>query len=184
MSPPQPITELYATFAGSIDQQVIQRIFQQFTIVVNGGVKRVHLLIQSTGGFVWEGVAVYNYLRNLPLEIVTYNAVAVQSIAVLMYLAGTVRRASADASFLIHKTTFSIAAPQTAEMLRHRASAAERDDLNTDAILRSQISLPESQWALRDKADLIFGAEEAKKFGLVHEIADFAPPPGSQIFNI
>jgi ATP-dependent Clp protease protease subunit len=43
-------------------------------------------LVQSTGGFVGDGIAIYNYLRNVPIEIIAYNGGMVSSIAVLVFI--------------------------------------------------------------------------------------------------
>jgi hypothetical protein len=37
---------------------------------------------------------------------------------------------------------------------------------------------------LRDRFDLTINADEAKQYGLCHEIGHFAAPPGVQMFNI
>jgi ATP-dependent Clp protease, protease subunit len=176
--------EIYLTFAGTVEQQATSRFFNSLNIATRQGVGKVHLLIQSTGGIVEDGIAIYNYLTNLPLELITYNEGAVQSIGLLLYLAGKLRKCARDASFLIHKTTFTFQVPVTAEMMRARAEAAEDCDKKTDAILRNHIRMPDDRWALRDRFDLTINAEEAKQFGLVHEITHFAPPQGSQVFNL
>jgi ATP-dependent Clp protease protease subunit len=176
--------DIYLTFAGSIDNQAVSRFFNSLNIAVTNGVESVHLLVQSMGGFVDDGIGLYNYLTNLPLKLITYNEGAVQSIALLPYLAGKVRNCAPDASFLIHKTTFSFHGGATAEMMRGRADAAEDSDKKTDAILRRHIRMPDDRWALRDRFDLTINAEDAKEFGLVHEIVHFAPQKGSQVFNI
>ena len=183
MSPQVP-NEAYYTFAGEIDQRAVNRIFGSLNIAVNNGVEKVHLLVQSFGGIVDDGIAVYNYLTHLPLTVVTYNEGAVQSIAVLMYLAGEVRVCAENASFLIHKTTFTFQGATTAEMMRGRADNAENCDQKTDAMLRGHITMPEEKWALRDKLDLTLSANEAKEYGLVHSIGHFAVPKGCQVFNI
>ena len=183
MDPALP-REIYATFAGVIDAHSAQRVFQAFPVAVNGSVKKVHFLIQSSGGSVAEGIAIHNYLKSLPLELITYNCGAVSSIAVLMYLSGKLRRATANSTFMIHKTTFTFQGAATAMMMRLRADCAELDDRNTDAILKDHIKMPEEKWRSRDLADLTIGADEALKFALVHEIADFAPPAGCQLYNI
>ncbi len=181
---PQPTNQVYLTFAGQIDQQAVSRIFATLNLAVNSGMGTVHLLIQSTGGFVDDGIAVYNYLTHLPLKVVTYNEGTVQSIAVLMYLAGKRRVCAGNASFLMHKTTFAFQGVATAEMMRGRAEAAEICDKKTDAIFRGHLTMPAEKWALRDKLDLMLNADEAKQYGLSHEIGNFAVPLGGQVFNI
>ena|SRR5713101_1421891 len=176
--------EVYGTFAGPIDQQAVQRFFYNFGLAVTNGVGRVHLLIQSNGGFVDDGISIYNYLANLPIEVISYNEGTVQSIAVLPYLAGKIRRCADNATFLLHKTTFNVPVDATAELLRGRAQAAESSDKRTDNILHASIQLSEEKWALRDKFGLTLSADEAAQAGLVHEIRHFTPPQGCQLFNI
>jgi ATP-dependent Clp protease protease subunit len=181
---PQPPKELYLTFAGGIDQLAVSRIFNGLNGAVNQGVEQVHLLIQSAGGNVEDGLAVHNYLTNLPLELTTYNEGAVQSIAVLMYLSGKIRKCAGNACFLMHKTTFTFMTPVDTDTMRGRANITENCDKVTDAILRKHITMPDDRWALRDKSAIVLSAEEAKKFGLVHEIEHFTPPHGFQVFNL
>lgn len=176
--------QVYVTFAGVVDQEATKRIFFMFQQLVARNVKRVHLLIQSSGGTVEDGIAAFNYLRNLPLDIVTYNVGAVQSISVLLYLVGKVRKCSRHASFLIHKTTHAFQSPTTGQGMLDRAAVIERCDRNTDEILRNYIAMPDDRWAIRERTDLVIWADEAREFGLVNEIDDFKPPAGSQLFNI
>jgi ATP-dependent Clp protease protease subunit len=145
---------------------------------------KANLLIQSAGGAVGDGIAIYNYLRYLPIEIVTYNAGAVESIAVLPYLAGRIRRASRHAVFMLHKTVWPNPAPLGAMELSIRAEASRLHDANVEAILRSEISLPDEKWTTHNTSDLVIGAPDAVDYRLVHEIADFRPPHGAPLINI
>jgi len=117
----QPIAkEVYVTLAGTIDTQLVQRAFTAISVAVNNQVGKVHLLIQSTGGQVDDGISLYNYLRNLPFELITYNCGSVASVAVVVFLAGYVRRASATAQFAIHKTSVAVPHGATATQLWKR----------------------------------------------------------------
>lgn len=91
-SAPTP-DDVYASVAGAVDAQMVQRIFNGFSIALNEGVKTVHLLVHSGGGLIGDGIGIYNYLRKLPLNIVTYNGGTVASIAVILFLAAKTRRA-------------------------------------------------------------------------------------------
>jgi len=176
--------EVYATFAGLFDQQSTYRFFHNFALAIDGGVKKVHLLLQSSGGLVGDGIALYNYLRNLPIEILTYNAGLVSSMAVIVFLAGKKRFCSKHATFMIHKTTIPFQAPANADLMRLRTVDAELNDKNTEAILRAHINLPDEKWALMQRDTATISAQEAVQFAFVHEIADFVPPPGCKLFNI
>jgi ATP-dependent Clp protease protease subunit len=176
--------EIYATFVGPINDDALRRFFAAFPTAVNGGVKKVHLLLQSGGGNVGDGVSLYNYLSSLPLEIVTYNTGFVGSIAVTAFLAGKERKATGNSTFLLHKTTFTFQGGSTAELMRVRAEAASLDDKNIEAIFAKHFTVPKERWAIRDHYDLILSADEAKSCGLVHSIGDFSPPKGCQLYNI
>ncbi len=190
---PPPITtpttptippEIYATIAGSVDADMVRRVFQAGAIAVNARVQKLHLLIQSTGGFVGDGVALYNYLRNLPIEITTYNAGSVMSIAVLIYLAGKIRNISKAATFMVHKSVFTFSAPATAGLLQVTAEGLLTDDARSEAILREHMNLPLEKWRTHERGPLTLTAEESVQFGLAHAIADWAPPSGGPISPI
>ena len=70
---------VYATFVGPIDQMSLSRIFQNFGGAVTGKVETVHLLFQSTGGMIGDGISLYNFFIGLPLSLHIYNTGSVQS---------------------------------------------------------------------------------------------------------
>lgn len=179
-----PQEDFYATFAGPIDNQAAHRFFAHVSAVINGGAKKAHLLIQSAGGYVGDGIAIHTYLKNLPIEIITYNAGNVSSIAVIVFLAGSVRKASSNATFMIHKSSYTPSAPVTAEAIRISADALEMNDRNTEKILRSYLTMPEDKWRLHERGDLHLDSNFSKECGLIHEISDFKLPQGTRIFNI
>ncbi len=176
--------EIYATLAGNVDVQMVQRVFQACATAINGGVKTIHLLIQSTGGFVGDGVALYNYLRNLPLNLIAYNVGSVQSIAVIVFLAAKQRKASETANFMIHRPYSTAQVGATAPQLELLTDGIRADDERMDKILRSAVKLPEEKWQLHQYGNLTISAKDALGYGLIHEIADFKPPEGTQIANI
>lgn len=176
--------DIYLTLAGTVDSQMAQRVFNSLALATQHGVKRVHLLIHSSGGFIPDGIGLYNYLKNLPLEIYTYNAGQVSSIAVTVYLAGTKRFASATGSFMIHKSHISPRAGSTSIELRELAKSLAREDARVESILKGSINMPKRLWMLHSKSDLYLSSEEALSFGLINAIQDFCPPHGSLVYNI
>ena len=93
-SPPQKI-EVYATFAGIIDQMAVQKVFNAITTVSSTNVDHIHLLMQSSGGLVGDGVCLYNFFRNLNIGLTIYNGGQICSIATLVYLGVKERKARA-----------------------------------------------------------------------------------------
>jgi ATP-dependent Clp protease protease subunit len=114
-TPTQPLLSLdaYGVFCGQIDQAALQRIFQNLSLATNPAlnIKSVHLLFQSSGGFVGDGVCLYNFFRSFPVDLTLYNVGSVLSIATIAYLGAKTRKASARAMFGIHR---SIMTPQAA----------------------------------------------------------------------
>jgi ATP-dependent Clp protease protease subunit len=80
----------------------LRRVFDAVADMTEDRITTAHILIQSNGGYVSDGICLYNYLSKLPIKIVTYNAGAVASIAVILYLAG--RALPATARFMVHKS--------------------------------------------------------------------------------
>ena len=94
--------EIYCAFSDGINQASIQRIFNTIGIAGNSNVRHVHILFQSSGGFIADGIALYNYFHGLPIELTLYNAGSVQSIATVAFLGAMHRKASAVSGFHVH----------------------------------------------------------------------------------
>jgi ATP-dependent protease ClpP protease subunit len=85
---------------------------------------------------------------------------------------------------MIHRTRLTL--PTPGDATQHRAIAAniEADDARTEAIIRARAQIPEDRWAAQAVNDVTITAQEALQFGLIHEIREFRPPAGSQLYNI
>ena len=182
-SPPEIPRIVYGTFSGQINQENVQKLFGTFAVAMNSNVQHAHLLFQSSGGFIGDGVALCNYFKALPIELTLYNAGTVASIGVISYLGAKTRKASKYSAFMIHRSQRNPGVT-TANMLKSLAESAALDDKRTEAILREHLNLPADKWNDFDHYDLSFSAEEAVKYGIAQGIGEFAPPAGSKIFNI
>jgi ATP-dependent Clp protease protease subunit len=167
-----------------MDQQGLQRIFGSLATATApaNNVGHVHLLLHSTGGSVSDSVCLYNFLRVYPIDLTAYDSGTLASGAVLAFLGAKKRKASASATFMLHRTT-GTAQAASAGRLHTLADSVELDDRRTEAILSGHITLSNDQW-LKLEHDLFLSADDALKVGLIHEIGDFSPPPGTQIFYI
>lgn len=176
-------SEVYGVFCGLIDDDSVRRLFNSFAFATQNKIQHVHLLLQSTGGMVSDGVCLYNFLKALPIEVTLYNCGTISSIAVIAFLGAKKSKASAHATFMIHRTTGS---PQSATSgrLHSVAESVVMDDKRTESILREHVKLSDEEWADLDKRDLWFSAEEAVKLGFATEIGEFGPPVGQQLFSI
>lgn len=178
----QPSNVVYATFAGPIDQTAVQRVFNGVAAGMANKVEAIHMLFQSFGGSVGDGVCLYNYFRSLPLDLTLYNVGNISSAATVAFLGAKRRKTSAYATFMVHKAQ-SPGMPATAERLHAIAHSVVVDDQRLEAILRQDLRLTDDQWAVHRVADLWLTAQEAADCGLA-ELGEFAPPPGTQIYNV
>lgn len=85
---------------GSYDDVSLKSVMQQIQSV--GNVDEYLLVINSGGGEVMEGFAIYNYLLSLNKPITTRGSGIVGSIATLIFLAGAKRQLYPNTQFLIH----------------------------------------------------------------------------------
>jgi ATP-dependent Clp protease protease subunit len=153
------------------------------TIASNNAVQRVHLVFQSTGGVIGDGICLYNLFKAAPFELAIYNIGSVQSVGVVAFLGAKHRKASPQATFMIHRSYASPLAA-TSERLQATVRGLILDDERCERILRDHINLDDEQWTTHNVADLWLSAEEARKAGVLTEIGNFAPPKGAQLFSV
>jgi ATP-dependent Clp protease, protease subunit len=147
------------------------------------GNKHVHVMFQSWGGFVGDGVMLYNLFRALTIDLSLYNAGQVASAAVIAYLGAKRRVATKSSIFMIHRSHSS---PQfaTAAKLGKLAENLNIDDKRSEDILKAHIKMPDELWKELEHHDLYSTGEEAVKFGIATELGDFTPAPGTQIYKV
>jgi ATP-dependent Clp protease protease subunit len=176
--------ESYFTLAGDVNSDMVHRVFEAVAAMTVRGVETAHVLVQSNGGYVSDGLCLYNFLSRSPVQFVMYNAGAVASIAVTLFLAGKRRYASETARFMMHKSHASAAPGARPDALKIIVDGLRADDARTEQILRQHVLLTPEHWAVHEYSDLHLTAREAKVVGLVDEVADFAAPKGTRIINI
>ena len=178
-----PQQEICLTYTALIDAAGLQNLIRSFSLASNNGVKRIHFLIQSQGGIVNDAIAAYNFIRSLPIEVITYNGGAIASAGICLFLSGSKRKSSATATFMIHPVTGGQAST-TANQLEISAKSVAIDDRRLRDIYDAQLKLPVYFDAHMTKGNLDLTAQEALTMNLIDEIRDFKPPAGAQIFNI
>lgn len=174
----------YFTLSGDVNSSMVQRVFSATAHMSSEGTETAHILLQSHGGFISDGICLYNYLSNLPIRFVIYNSGAIASIAVIVFLAGQKRYASHTARFMVHKSHASPPPGTRPDALQIIVEGLMADDRRTESILRDFVQFTKAQWAVHAQSDLHLTAEEALTSKLIDSIADFCPPPGASLTNI
>jgi ATP-dependent Clp protease protease subunit len=174
----------YFTLSGDVNSDMVHRVFEATSHMTQDGIETAHVLVQSNGGYVSDGLCLYNFMANSPVDFITYNGGAVASIAVILFLAGKQRYASETARFMIHKSHATASPGSRPDALNIIVEGLRADDNRTESILRKHIELTPEQWGIHQYGDLHLTAREAKTAGLITALADFAPPRGAPLRNI
>lgn len=96
------MTTYIINFSGPINTLTAERIRDTCLQVLSQGASEIRLHISSEGGSTLHGFTLYHFLRSIPVPLVIHNIGNIDSIAVIVFLAGTVRLASPHSRFLIH----------------------------------------------------------------------------------
>lgn len=176
--------EAWFTLSGDVNSDMVHRMFEAVSAMTEDGIETAHVMVQSNGGYVSDGLCLYNFIANSPVEFVMYNGGAVASIAVIMYLSGSRRYASETARFMVHKSHATASPGSRPDALNIIVEGLRADDARTESILRKHIELTPEQWAIHQYSDLHLNSRDAKIAGLIDDIRDFAPPKGSSLRNI
>ena len=85
---------LYYGFTGTIEPGSATRIASAFNHAVNSGYDEIYLCLSSTGGYIADGVFLYNHIMGLPAKVTIHNIGTVMSIATALYVSAQDRYCS------------------------------------------------------------------------------------------
>lgn len=177
----------YLSFSSGIDADTTNLLINSVIEQINTGETEVHLWISSGGGFVDPCINAYNVLKTLPVNLVTHNVGAIQSIANILFLAGTARYAAPHTTFLFHRTTWTFGDKPMdldAARLREFAQACDLTDRRLYRLIDERTGMGVRRARALIQRGMSLDPEAAKERGIVHEVrpADF--PPGSSFVQV
>ncbi len=177
---------LYIKFFAPVNSNSVNPLMNIVDQKLREGIERFVFLISSPGGSVFHGLSVHNYLCGIPAEIETHNFGSVDSIGVVIYLAGRKRYSVPDARFLIHPVTWGFAANENLEekQLEERLKGLRIDSENIAAVIANATGKKEEDIIQNMHDRVTLSPEEAQQFGLVHEIKKELFPHGAEVVSI
>lgn len=95
----------YLIYSGSISDNNSKHLTTLCSDAISKGFTEIYIAISSTGGSVPAGIALFNTLRALPVTVTMHNIGAIDSTAVVVFLAGQNRYATEESRFMIHAAT-------------------------------------------------------------------------------
>ncbi|MBU6370459.1 MAG: ATP-dependent Clp protease proteolytic subunit [Patescibacteria group bacterium] len=171
------MSEDWYTITGGIDSNVAQNLMTYVNgRIYNSDIKKIRVLISSTGGDVDSAIRIYSYLKALPFEVETIALSQIDSAANIIYVAGQQRIAIKGCRFFLHEGTFTTGA-QTTTLHNHEEALLIFKELLKKHIniLAKETSKKEEDINKLLQTSTIMDAEKAKEFGFVHEILEKLP---------
>jgi ATP-dependent protease ClpP protease subunit len=163
-------------------EQLLAATFSQ----INSGATHIYYLFSTPGGFVAQGITLYNTLKGLPVETTMHNVGNVDSIGNAIFLAGKNRYATKNATFMFHGVGFNL--PQNARLeekdLREKMDGLVAERNKIGGIIANETSL------VGEDVDNLFieaqtkDADFALEKGLIQEIRDVNLPEGAKILQL
>jgi ATP-dependent Clp protease protease subunit len=174
----------YLVFSAVIDQLAVQRFFAILATATQEGYNDVHLLMQTMGGNIPDGICLYNFFQSLePIELSVYNEGNISSAGVIAYLGGDRRLVSSTGAFMIHRSSATFQGANS-DAVQARVASLVIDDERNEAILKSHIVLTPEQWAVHKSSDLWLNADQAITAKVAEGKANFWVPIGAQVVNV
>ena len=194
---PQPIVQsalplastkppAYVSFSAEVNINTAEQLQALAANVVSQGHPEIHLLLSTPGGAVQYGITIYNFLLSLPIKVVTHNLGNVDSIGLVIYLAGCERYACPHTTFMLHGVAMQVPAPTTLFEKNFQESlarlTADQERIKGIYSERSEVSPEQAESLFLQETTL--SAEDAVGRGIVHEIRQLSIPAGSPILQL
>ncbi len=164
--------ETYIRFMAPVHPLSTASLFQILDNKLKEKYERIHLMISSPGGSVFHGISIYNFLRGAPFEVYTYNFGSVDSIGVVIFCAGNRRFSVPHARFLIHGVSANFVGNQALDEkgLEERLKGLQIDYKNIARVIADTTQKPTDKVQTDMNNRITLNPQEAKDYGLVHEI--------------
>jgi ATP-dependent Clp protease, protease subunit len=176
----------YVSFSADVNITTAEQLQAIAANIVSQGHPEIHLLLSTHGGVVQYGITIYNFLRSLPIKVITHNLGNVDSIGLVVYLAGEERYACPHTTFMLHGVAMQVPVPTSLFEKNFKDSlsrlSADQERIKGIYSERSSIAPEEAESLFMQETTL--SAEGAMSRGIVHEIRKPCIAPGSPILQL
>jgi len=158
-------------FVGQIDDHVANLVIAQLLFLqMEDSKKDINIYVNSPGGSVTAGLAVYDTMQFLTCDVVTYCIGMAASMGAVLLCAGTKgkRFALPNSDIMIHQV--SGGAQGAASDVERQVDYMFKLKKRLIRIIAQHTGRPEEQVRLDSDRDYYMSAQEAKDYGLVDEV--------------
>jgi ATP-dependent protease ClpP protease subunit len=184
--PQMALPTAHVNFVAEIITKTVEALMGVTSDLVNRGHPAIYLSLSSPGGSVSDGIALYNYLRALPVHLTTHNIGSMNSIANIVFLAGETRRACNHTTFMFHGVSLQTQAPQAFERkaLKEHLASVESDEKRIGGIVAERTKLTQGTIDTFFLEAKTLNAQEALEGSIIHEIGQVCIPKGSPTLSL
>lgn len=147
---------------------------------------RFHVTMSTGGGDVIGAFGMYNELKALSIKVSTHNSGAVDSSAIVPFMAGDRRTAASYSSFLFHQIQWTFPAKEsvTATVIQDAVKwIAQFESMMADLVAKNT-KLQSSDVLKMMREGTIINPTEAKKLGIIHDIDDYKIPQDARSWQV
>ena len=172
----QPLLERTLTYFGPIRPPSTNGLRATLCGYVNEGAQKVTILFASDGGSIDDGIALYTYIKALPLEITMHAIGLISSIAIPVFCAGKNRFSSKNAKFYFHDYSWTYSQPTVVSrtMISEPAILLDAGISWTRDILKAETKFTDSDFDTLQlfQKPRILTAAEATSHGIVSAVVE------------
>ena len=169
------------SFNADISQITAQVLLAALVARVSEGFDEVHLLMNTPGGDVSQGISLYNAIRALPVRVVTYNMGSVDSIGNVVFQAGDYRVCAHQSSFMFHGVITDLRGSLDLKQLQEQTRGIENGQSLIADVMVNRTSRPRDEITALFSQMAFLKADEAVESGVADEVRDIHLPRGLPI---
>lgn len=178
---------VYIEFFSTINTESINKLIIEIDEKISKGKDKFFIIIESSGGNTYACFHIYNYLKGIDAEIITYNIGNVSSMALIMFCAGDKRYCSPYSRFTYHKTGYNLADLRLD--LGNIDYFYQQLEIEKNYIVDALFSIIGEKRAKEIiEEDYLnhatYTSEQALEYNLVHEIKEKVIPKDAEIIRI
>jgi ATP-dependent Clp protease protease subunit len=154
---------------GEVDAEVARKAIKAFHLLVSADKEKpINVYINSFGGCMFNGMAIYDVMKNCPCHVTAFVLGAAMSMGSVILQAADVRVAYPNATIMVHDGSWNI--DDTFQSFHNWAEFTKKSQQQMYRIYAERSGRPAGFWRKKCAADLILTAQEAKSLGLVDSI--------------
>ncbi len=174
----------YITYNHDISPDKVNSLIGLISNLMANGMTTLYLLLSSPGGDVNAGVTLYNFLKSLPIEVITHNMGSIDSIATVVFLGGKTRYGCPHSTFMFHGVKLFLNTNMTLPQLNEIVDYMVKDQEKISGIVCSETKLTKTKLSRLFREGETQNSLFAIKNGIVEKITLPQIPQNANLITV